>query len=437
MFTRKPLMAGGFAMALATSFALPAMPQIVFEAPDMGGKGSGKSADQLAEEIKASHAQALDKVKELAEDALGKAEKGEELSKSIKATTDEAMVKMNELGEQVTQLEQKMSRHGSDGQDDHEKSLGEQFTESDRFKNFSETGFDRSSSARLDVKASITTLTTNAAGSVGDGIVPNRLPTVEAPQRRLTIRDLLMPGRTDSPNLEYPKETGFNNNAAPVAEGAAKPQSDIQLAMVQTATKVIAHHFKVSRQALSDVAQLRSMIDRRGVYGVKLAEENQLLNGDGTGQNLLGIIPQATAYAAAFAPTNPTAIDTIRLAILQAVLAEYPASGVVLNPLDWARIELTKNTNNDYIIGNPEGSLQPSLWRLPVVETQAIASDKFLTGAFDAAAQIFDQWLVSVAAGYVDDDFTRNMITLLFEERLALAVYRPEGFIYGDLGYEA
>lgn len=435
MFTRKPLVAGGFAMALATSFALPAMPQIVFEAPDMGGKGSGKSADQLAEEIKASHAQAIDKVKELAEDALGKAQKGEELSKSVKQATDEAMVKMNELGEQFTELAQKMSRQGSDGQDGQIKSLGEQFTEGDQYKNFASNGFGKGNSARMEVKADITTLTTNAAGSVGAGIVPTHLPTVEKPQRKLTIRDLLMPGRTDSPNLQYAKETGFNNNAATVAEGAAKPKSDIQLEMVNTSTKVIAHHFKTSRQALSDVPQLRSMIDNRGLYGVKLAEENQLLNGDGSGENLLGLIPQATAYSPAFAPQNATVIDKIRLGILQALLAEYPSSAIVLNPTDWARIELTKNGNDDYILGEPQGALSASLWRLPVVETQAIAVDKFLTGAFDSAAQIFDQWSVSVDVGYENDDFTKNMVTMLFEERLALATYRPESFIYGDLGY--
>lgn len=194
---------------------------------------------------------------------------------------------------------------------------------------------------------------------------------------------------------------------------------------------------KASRQILDDFSQLRSIIDQRLLYGLAYVEEGQLLNGDGTGQNLHGIIPQATAYAAAFTPDAPTAIDTLRLAQLQAALAEYPATGHVLHPTDWARIELTKDTTGRYIIGNPQGTIGPTLWGLPVVATQAIAADKFLTGAFRLGAQLFDRWDARVEAGFVNDDFIKNLVTILAEERLALAVYRPEAFIYGDLGYVA
>jgi hypothetical protein len=106
------------------------------------------------------------------------------------------------------------------------------------------------------------------------------------PQRRMTVRDLLTPGQMDGNSLEYVKETGFTNNAAMVAEGAAKPSSDIQLDLITTSAKVIAHYMKASRQVLSDIAQLKSVIDQRLLYGLAYKEETQLLNGDGTGQNL-------------------------------------------------------------------------------------------------------------------------------------------------------
>jgi len=83
---------------------------------------------------------------------------------------------------------------------------------------------------------------------------------------------------------------------------------------------------------------------------------------------------------------------------------------------------------------NPQGTTSPTLWNLPVVTTQAIAQDKFLTGAFQMGAQVFDQWSAAIEAGFENDDFTKNKITILAEERLALAVYRPEAFIYGDFG---
>tara|TARA_R100001369_G_scaffold92195_1_gene135991 strand:- start:37788 stop:39110 length:1323 start_codon:yes stop_codon:yes gene_type:complete len=414
------------------------LPRIAFEAPDKPNGGGQKTAEQLAAEVKAAHSEAVDKVKAVAEEALGKAKAGEELSASLKQTVDEALVKMNELAEQASGIEQKMSRGGGD-EHERRKSIGEQFVESEGYKAFEATGFSKSArAADLNVKATLTTATTDAAGSVGDAVNQTRLPSImPLAQRRMTVRDLLTQGQMDGNTLEYVKETGFTNNAAPVAEGAAKPESDLKFDLVSTSAKVIAHWMKASRQALSDVSQLRSIIDQRLLYGLAYVEEAQLLNGDGTGQNLNGIIPQATAYSAPFTPSAATAIDTMRLAMLQAALAEYPATGHVMHPTDWARIELTKNAGGDYIIGVPQGTAQPTLWSLPVVTTQAISIDKFLTGAFQLGAQVFDRWDARVETGYVNDDFTKNLVTILAEERLALAVYRPEAFIFGDLGFVA
>lgn len=395
-----------------------------------------KTAAELAAEIKAEHEKSIEKVKAIAEDALGKAKSGEELVQSFKEQADEALLKMNELTEQVSGLEQKVARF-RDGDPEQRKSLGQQFVESEGVKAWLD-GQPTKGKTDLKVKATLTTLTTDAAGSVGDGADETRLPgVVNLPQRRMTIRDLLTPGQMDGNTIEFVEETGFVNNAAMVAEGAAKPSSDIKLDLKTTTAKVIAHWMKASRQALDDVSQLRSMIDQRLLYGLAYAEENQLLNGDGTGQNLSGLITNATAYSAPFAPTSGTAIDTMRLAMLQAALAEYPATGHVMHPTDWARVELTKDGDGRYIIGNPQGMIAPTLWGLPVVATQAVAVDKFLTGAFRLGAQLFDRWQARVEVGYENDDFTKNLVTILAEERLALAVYRPEAFIYGDLGFVA
>jgi HK97 family phage major capsid protein len=171
------------------------------------------------------------------------------------------------------------------------------------------------------------------------------------------------------------------------------------------------------------------------MYGLKLVEDRQLLNGDGAGSNLHGIIPQATAFAnPAAGMLEYTIMDQLRLAQLQAVIAEYPASGHVLNPIDWAMLELSKDNEGRYIIGQPQGTATPTMWGLPVVATQAMGVGKFLTGAFSMAAQIFDRQLANVAvATQNEDDFVKNKVTILCEERLALAVYRPEAFIYGTL----
>ncbi len=394
-----------------------------------------KSVAELAAEIKADHAQSVDAVKEIAEQALAEAKNGKQSSETLNVKADEALTKMNELTERVTEMDQKLARATAFETDrDAAKSLGAQFAEDESVQAFLATEEKRGKAA-LMLKATISTALTDADGSAGAAVEATRLPGIIAPhERRMTVRDLITPGQMDGSILEYVRETGFNNNAGMVGEGQKKPQSDIQLDLVSTSARVIAHTAKASRQIMDDAAQLRTYIDGRLRYGLAFKEEMQLLNGDGTGQNLMGIVPQASEFNASGLPAASTAIDRIRIAMLQAVLAEYPATGHVLNPIDWAEIEIAKDADGRYLIGNPQGSVEAKLWSLPVVETQAISVGKFLTGAFSLGAQVFDRWQARVEiATENEDDFVKNLITMLCEERLALAVYRPEAFITGDL----
>lgn len=394
-----------------------------------------KSVAEMAAETKAAFTAQIDEVKALATDAIGKAEKGELLSQSVKDEIDVKLTGFHETKARLDELEQKMARGGSE--ETAIKSAGAAFVESDEYKAFAASNILPGKSVAVEMKA-ITSLTTNADGSAGDLVRAERVQGMMAmiPDRRMTVRDLLAPGTTSASSVEYVQETGFTNLAGMVAEAALKPESSLKFDLKTAPVRKIAHWMLASSEILADAPGLQSMIDYRLRYGLEYKEEGQLLNGDGTGQNLLGLIPQATAYAAAFVPSALTAIDTMRLAALQAALAEYPATGHVMHPTDWARIELTKDTQGRYIIGNPQGGLAPTLWGLPVVATQAISIDKFLTGAFRGAAQVFDRMAATVLVSTEDsDNFRKNLVTILAEERLALAVYRPEAFIYGDLGF--
>src|SRR5690606_17493569 len=191
------------------------------------------------------HQRAVDAVKGIAEEALGKAQAGEALATSLKETADEALIKMNSLSEQVAEIEQKLARGGAiEGEE--AKSFGEQFVESDGFKAFADSGFSKGArGADIRIKATLTSATTDTDGAVGAAIAPTRLPgIIELPQRRLTVRDLLSQGRMDGNTLEYVKEKGFNNNAAPVAETAGKPSADIQVELVTTSPKSIGQKMK-------------------------------------------------------------------------------------------------------------------------------------------------------------------------------------------------
>ena len=378
----------------------------------------------------------LKEVSEQLKEHAVKASRNAELSTWAKEKVDELLIKQGELQAQLTHAQQALAKLETKSQDGgRPQSLGEQFVNNEAVRAFLAKTNPR---GRVDVtfNAAITSVTTNTDGAAGDLVQNTRLPGVVAlPQRRLTVRDLISPGRMDGSTLEYVKETGFTNKAAPVAEGATKPESSMKFDLVTTSAKVIAHWVKASRQILDDASQLQSIVDQRLRYGLAYVEEQQLLNGDGTGQNLLGIVPQASAYTAPITVSGATIIDQIRLALLQAELAEYPSTGIVMNPKDWTRVELLKDSQGRYIIGNPQGNAAASLWGIPVVTTQAMQEDKFLAGAFRLGAQLFDRWEARVEVSTENqDDFIRNMVTILAEERLALAVYRPEAFVYGDFG---
>ena len=416
----------------ASSAAALAMGGMV--APEFGRKdGGGDTPDvkQLSRDLKA----ATDKVKEFAEDAKGRLEKGEQLSTAAKQAADEALVKFNELSASMGEIEQKLARAGNPDGGKARKSVGSLVTADEGIKAFMDRAPSKGS-VSFSCKAIITSLTPDADGSAGDLIIPDRQAGIVAPpERRMTVRDLITPGRTNSNAIQFVQETGFTNNAATAAEGTTKAQSELKFDLKTLSVATIAHWVQASKQILADAPMLESYIDGRLRYGLAYAEELQLLKGDGTGSNLLGMVPQATAYAAPGGLVADTMIDQLRYAMLQAVLAEYPATGHILNPIDWARIETLKNDIGEYIIGNAADGAQPRLWRLPVVETPAMTVDKFLTGAFKLACQLFDREDANVELSTEDrDNFIKNLVTIRGEERVALAVYRPEALIYGDFG---
>lgn len=392
-----------------------------------------KQLTDLAIDLK----KASDEVKKSAETTQTELKNLSTVTAETKKSADDALIKHNELSAKMTELEQKMTQLRAGGGPERRKSVGELFVENEDVKAFLKSKPGRGG-AGFKLKAIISGLTTDADGSAGDLIVPQRLAGIIAPpQRRMTIRSLLMPGTTSSNAIQYIKETGFTNNAATVSEtsGPTKPQSDIKFDIMTSVVSTIAHFVIATKQILDDVPQLQSYVDGRLRYGLEYVEEGQILNGSGAGTDLNGIYTQATAYAAPLVPTAAglmTKIDVIRLAILQAFLAEYPSNGIVLNPIDWADIELTKTDDGAYLFANPQGGSEPRLWRLPVVETQAMTVDKFLTGAFNLGAQIFDREDANVEISTEDgDNFKKNLVTIRGEERLALAVFRPESFIKG------
>jgi HK97 family phage major capsid protein len=173
---------------------------------------------------------------------------------------------------------------------------------------------------------------------------------------------------------------------------------------------------------------MRGIVDNELLYGLRLTEDDQILNGDGTGTNLTGIT--ATSGISTQALGSDTRIDAIRKAITKIALAYYEATGMVVHPSDLEQIELEKDGDNRHmLVASIAVGMEARIWRLPVVETAAITEGTALIGSFGIGATLYDRMEGSIRISENHSDFfVRNAIAILAEERIALAVKRPESF---------
>jgi HK97 family phage major capsid protein len=327
------------------------------------------------------------------------------------------------------------------------KSIGEAFLASAEFKSLLQSGSAnmpapyKSGSEVYSQKDLYSALPTGTPGSFG---TIQRDAMVIPPMRTKRVRDLFPSRTTTAAIIEYFRMTGFTNNAAAVAERSgsafgAKPQSSFTFVGEQAPVRTLAHWEAAHRNVLADEPQLRSIIDNELMYGLRLQEDAQILNGSGSGENLTGILntPGVQTYDwsdgvySATAGMSDTKADAIRRAATLSFLAYYEPSGIVLNPNDWEDIELSKDGNGAYVVAvSVAMGGEQKLWRIPVVDTPAIAEGTALIGAFGTGAQIYDRESPSIRISEQHADFfVRNAIVILAEQRLALAVKRPESFV--------
>jgi HK97 family phage major capsid protein len=362
---------------------------------------------------------------------------GKETSEAKDAFQNQS-VKFNELADEHKELTQKFAElMRGPGSPTAQKSLGQLAVDSELMK--------KGSRARGDLVSAddsgLGLIGQQKAVSTADASAGPLVPTQQRPGimydplERLTVRDLLTVLPTSESMVEWYREKMFTNSADIVAELAQKPESDITFEKASTGMEVIAHWIMASNQILSDVPRLRAHIDMRMTHGLKLKEEEQLLLGDGTGDNLHGLIPQATDYDGAAVgadAVNDTNIDTLRRALLQAELAQYPADSFIMHPKDWTDIELAKTDDKAYLFTDPKTGTGQMLWGRRVATSTAMPAGEYLTGSLRLGATMYDREAMSVRlADQHGDVFTKNAVIILVEERIGLAVERPAAIIKG------
>ncbi len=263
---------------------------------------------------------------------------------------------------------------------------------------------------------------------------------VSGMQRRRWLRDRIVTIPTNGGSVEFTRELSFTNNAAPQGgnspfehEGVAKAESSITYEQVDEKVPTIAHFVKASKQILGDVPMLRNTVDARLLYGLEIKLEDQILNGTGSGANMSGLTKSGNYTA--FTPTSgETAIDSINRALAALETAEADPDVVIMHPKDYRAMQRLKASGSgEYLFGAPSGQNSANVWNTDIHPTPAMTEGKFL--AMDSAQMgvLFFREDASVQVGYVNDDFTKNLVVLLAELRAVIAVQRPAAVQYGSL----
>lgn len=250
------------------------------------------------------------------------------------------------------------------------------------------------------------------------------------------IRDLLNAQPTTQSSIDYIRVSGFGNNAAMVAEysgGSLVSASQSSLSFdEETAIVRMISHFEIAHMnTLADEAALQNVINGALLAGLGLKEDQQLLYGDGTGQNIRGLLSGGWGIQTYTGLSTDTYVDQIRRAITKAWIAEYPATGVVVNPLDWEKIELTKDSQNNYVVATSValGGV-PQVWQTPVAQSPAVSAGTAVVGAFGLGAQLWDRMQSEIRTSESHANlFIQHGVAIMATQRLALTVPRPEAIV--------
>ena len=363
---------------------------------------------------------------------------------------------VSKLNDMLARFQAPMSRRKSDGGSgdalDRRLTPGDLFTKSNEFLSRLQGGEFNSplnhpafavqmeNTSLLDWKA----LLVGSSATGGGAFVPNDLQPgfVDIRQRELNVLDLLPRVQTSSDTIEYVREDTFTNAAAFVAEATGdastgtvgrKPESTLAYSLQTSPIRTLAHWLPITNRMLADAPGIRGVVNTRLLLGLTLALEAQLISGDGTGENLTGILNAGiTTFAAS---TMNNVVDAIlRARTMIRTGAKMLPTGVVLNPVDFEQVRLLREnvasaTLGQYLFGPPSVTGPMTIFGMPVVESENIAADRVLVGAFNMGCTLWDREQSAIRVGTINDQFVRNIQTILAEQRLGFTVWRPAAFV--------
>lgn len=308
------------------------------------------------------------------------------------------------------------------------KSMGEMFEESAAFKAHADKPASVTGQWAVDlpydsIKAALTT----TSGQVGFG---TQIPGVVGfATRRPVMRDLMPVSETNDKFISYIEQNVQTFGAAPVVEGAVKPETTLGTTRRQFNLETIAHYIKVTNQALDFIPGVRDMINQQGTVGLQLAEEDQILSGSGTSPNLQGFLTKSGLQTQALGADDQFTAFMKAMTKVQSTVGFANVTGGAINPNDWQQIVTLKDSTGRFIYGDPfAATAAPRLWGIPLVPTIAITEGTALIGDFLMYSRLWLNGGIRILVGYVGDDLIRNQQTILVEEYAALQISRPSAF---------
>lgn len=345
----------------------------------------------------------------------------------------DGMKQSDDLLAQIGQLNAKTDVQHVGGSDAiHAKSIGDYYV-----KSMQNAGLDvKSAIARnfeVEYKAADDT---HVEGAPSEGYAPylTQIDTQPARpyQRPLVVADLFASGAVSGNLIEYPEFSELEGNASTVAEtGAATQVHWKEPVWKQDKISTVASFFAISDNMMDDLNWIVSEINNNAQYDLKLAEENQLLSGDGTGNNLKGLFNREIQTMGQDELSDADRLSKAKLYIT--LKTNYQADAFVLNPVDFWKLTIAKNAEGSYL-NLTNGS---TLWNVPAIATAAIAEGTALVGAFKSAELLRKGGLVVKMTDSNADDFLHFKQTCRISERVGLQVKYPKAFVKVTLGKAA
>jgi len=250
---------------------------------------------------------------------------------------------------------------------------------------------------------------------------------VDYVQPGLDLLDFLPTVSISSPQVSYMEETTFTNAAVETAEGGLKPDATLQYTERVVTARKIPVLLSVTDEQFEDVPRMAQIVRNRLPLMVRQRLATQIVNGDGAGVNIRGILNTPGIQ------TQAKGADPVPDAVLKAMTKVLQTGGAVpdaclFSPIDWQNIRLLRTADGIYIWGSPASAGPQMIWGISALIVPQLAAGTAVVGAFKEYAELDVKKGIVVESGYVNDDFGKDRQTIRAEIRAVPVWYRPAAF---------